>query len=114
MHELSLVQSVLDIVDDYAARHGFRHVKTLRLSCGRFSCIDPRSFQFAFDVQAVGTKAEGATLSFDIRPARLTCLTCDQDMEVEVFTATCPRCQGPEVLLTEGTEELKLVDMDVD
>jgi hydrogenase maturation protease len=40
MHEMSLVSSMLDIVDEYAARHAFRQVNVLRLSFGALSAID--------------------------------------------------------------------------
>jgi hydrogenase nickel incorporation protein HypA/HybF len=114
VHELSLIHSLLDIVEDYATRHRFKRVRSLNLSFGRLSCLDPQALKFAFDIESAGTKAEGAALIFDVRPARLTCLACNREVEVEQWTATCPLCQGAEVLLTGGTEELKLVEMDVD
>jgi hydrogenase nickel incorporation protein HypA/HybF len=114
MHELSLIQSLLDIVEDYAKRHRFDRVNTLKLSFGRLSCLDPQALQFVFDVQSAGTSAEGAELLFDIHPVRLTCLACNRDSEVEAYPSVCPLCRGDEVLLTGGTEELKLLEMDVD
>ncbi len=114
MHELSLIQSLLDIVDEYAARHRFEKVNCLQLSFGCMSCIDPKSLEFAFDVQSKGTKAEGARLEFDIRPAVIYCFSCEQEHEQQHYSGDCPQCGGRQVTLTGGTEELKLVEMDVD
>jgi hydrogenase nickel incorporation protein HypA/HybF len=114
MHELSLIRSLLDIVEDYAVRHRFDRVNTLKLSFGRLSCLDPQALKFVFAVQAEGTRAEGAELVFDIRPARLTCLACNRDSDVEAYPSACPLCRSDEVILTGGTEELKLQEMDVD
>ena len=114
MHELSLTQSILDIVEEYSERHNFSRVHSLRLSFGRMSCIDTGALDFAFAVQSEGTKAEGATLKYDIRPVVIHCFTCGRDYEVDQHTAACPACGGAEVMVTGGTEELQLVDMDVD
>ena len=114
MHELSLAQSLLDIVEDCSRREEFTRVLSLKLSFGRLSCIDPDAFRFVFSVQAEGTKAEGAQLVFDIRPAVLYCLSCEKEFSSEAFTALCPACGGGDVLLTGGTEELQLLELDVD
>lgn len=114
MHEISLTVSILDIVEDYAKRHQFGRVHSLKLSFGRFSCIDAKALRFAFEIQSAGTRAEGAELIFEIHPGRLNCLCCHREVEVETWSATCPLCHGEDVLLTGGTEALKLVEMDVD
>ena len=114
MHELSLTRSLIDIVEDYARREGFTRVRSLKLSCGRLSGIDPDAFRFAFSVQARETKAEGAHLEFDILPAVLYCLGCEKEFSSEAFHPACPGCGGQDVLLTGGTEEMKLLEMDVD
>ena len=57
MHELYLAESILNIVQDYAKRDGFRKVNLVSLSYGRFSCIEPQALRFAFEVQARDTLA---------------------------------------------------------
>ena len=114
MHELYLAQSILDIVQDYAAKQHFSKVNSISLSFGRLSCIESRSLQFAFEVQAKDTLAEKASLDFKILPAVIHCFSCEKDLEVETYSAVCPTCGGEEVLLTGGTEELQILEMDVD
>ncbi|MDA8123708.1 MAG: hydrogenase maturation nickel metallochaperone HypA [Deltaproteobacteria bacterium] len=115
MHELSLVQSLLDIVEDYARRENFSQVNVLRISFGRLSCLDPSSLEFAFEVLSEGTKAKGARLEFDIRPARLTCAACGEESACDgPCEMQCPCCGSEKVCLTGGTEELQLKEMDVD
>jgi len=114
MHELSLVSSILEIIEDYATREGFSHVNSLRLSCGRLSCVDIQSLRFAFKVQSKETRAEGASLELDFLPIVIHCFRCEKDIEVEHFEATCPECGTEEVLLAGGTEELRLLELDVD
>ena len=114
MHELSLINSLLKIVDDYAAVEGFNKVNALKLSFGRLSCLDRQSLEFAFSVQSAGTKAEGAVLDFEILPARILCLNCDREFAMDGPWDHCPSCHSPDVILAGGTEELKLLEMDVD
>jgi hydrogenase nickel incorporation protein HypA/HybF len=114
MHELSLAISLLDIIEEYARQYEFRRVKTLHLSLGRLSCCEPKSLTFAFDIQARGTKAEGATLRFDIRPVIVYCFACQQEWPLDGTELICPHCRGGDVILSGGTEELKLLEIDVD
>lgn len=115
MHEISLTQSLLEVVEEYARREGFTRVNLLKLSFGTLSCLDAGSLEFAFAVQARGTKAEGARLEFDIRPAVVYCGNCGRESTLAgAFELLCPCCGGDEVHLTGGTEELKLLELDVD
>ena len=114
MHELSLTLSILDIVKAQAAEHGFGRVNSLKLSMGCLSCVAPKALEFAFTIQAKGTIAEGAVLEFESRPVVLYCFSCKREIESSNFDSYCPDCKGEEVVLVGGTEELKLLELDVD
>lgn len=114
MHELYLAESILKIVQEYAALRQFRKVNSILLSFGRLSCIEPKSLQFAFEVQAGETPAQDATLQFKILPPVIHCFSCGKDLEVDAYEGTCPGCKGEEVMLVGGTEELQILEMDVD
>jgi hydrogenase nickel incorporation protein HypA/HybF len=114
MHELSIISSILDIIEEYAEEHRFSSVKYLKLSFGRLSCIEPLTFAFIFEIQSSGTKAEGALLEFDIKPIVIQCFPCEKDFEMETYAATCPQCNGSEVILAGGTEHIQLLEIDVD
>jgi hydrogenase nickel incorporation protein HypA/HybF len=114
MHELFLAESIVNIIKDYARRDGVKKVNGVFLSYGRLSCIEPHTLQFAFDVQAKDTLAEGAKLHFQVLPAIIHCFSCEKDLEVPAHTGICPACGGAEVMLVAGTEELQLLELDVD
>ncbi|HPK54221.1 MAG TPA: hydrogenase maturation nickel metallochaperone HypA [Smithellaceae bacterium] len=114
MHELYLAESVLNIVREYANKQAVGKVNSIALSFGRLSCIEPRSLQFAFKVQAQGTPAQDAELQFKILPAVIHCFACGSNWEVDMYEGICPRCKAEEVMLVGGTEELQLLEMDVD
>ncbi|HYA14977.1 MAG TPA: hydrogenase maturation nickel metallochaperone HypA [Syntrophales bacterium] len=114
MHELSIVCSILDIIEEYAEEHRFKNVNSLKLSFGRLSCIEPQVLEFTFEIQSSGTKAEGALLEFDIKPIIIHCLVCEKDIQLDMYAAVCPQCNGSEVLLVGGTEMIQLLEIDVD
>jgi hydrogenase nickel incorporation protein HypA/HybF len=68
MHEMSLVSSLIEIIEDYSARHGFSRVNTIKLSFGALSCIEPSALKMAFDVLSQDTLACGAGLEYVITP----------------------------------------------
>jgi len=114
MHELYLAESVLNIVQEYAAKQQFKKVNSILLSFGRLSCIEQKSLQFAFEVQAKDSPAQDAVLQFKIMPAIIHCFSCGRDLELDVYEGICPLCRGEEVLLVGGTQELQILEMDVD
>jgi hydrogenase nickel incorporation protein HypA/HybF len=114
VHELSLVTSLLEIVDDHARRHGFSRVTGLKLSFGKRSGIEPAALRFAFEVQSRGGPAEGAALEFDISPPMVYCFSCEQAFEQPAGATGCPSCNGEDIVLEGGTEGLTLLEMDVE
>lgn len=114
MHEMSLVGSLLDIVEEYAVRYRFGRVNALKLSFGALSCIEPLALKTAFEVLSEDTRAQGAVLEYAVLPVTVHCLACSEDLAVEGYPAPCPKCSGDEVVLAGGFEELRLEEIDVD
>ena len=114
MHEMSLTSSMMDIIFEYVHDHHFTKVKLIKLSFGALSCIEPKALEFAFEVLSKDTLAQGALIEYDIIPIIVTCLDCGVDSEVEEFPSPCPSCQGNDVVLKGGAEDLRIVEMEVD
>jgi hydrogenase nickel incorporation protein HypA/HybF len=114
MHEMSLVQSIIEIIDEYAKKENFKKVESISLSFGKASTVVPAALEFAFEVLSENTIAQGARLEFDIKPVVIYCLSCDKNFEIDSYEAVCPVCNGGEIMLTGGTEELKLIEMEVE
>lgn len=114
MHELSLVQNLLEIIEDYSESKGFDRVNSLRLSYGAMSCIDKSTLEFTFSVLSKGTRAENADLIMETLPIVIYCMKCEKEFVCKALPDTCPDCKGGEILMSSGTEELRLIEMDVD
>lgn len=114
MHEMSLTVSIMDIIFEYARSNHFIKVNAVKVSFGRLSGIEPMALEFAFQVLSKDTLAQGAKLEYDIVPIIITCLDCKMDTEVEEFPSLCRLCKSQDVVLKAGTEELRVVELDVD
>jgi hydrogenase nickel incorporation protein HypA/HybF len=62
VHELSLAQSMVEIVEEAARREGAARVASVRLELGELSHVEPESLAFAFEVAAQAGCARGARL----------------------------------------------------
>src|SRR3989338_4562144 len=62
MHEMSLAESVLHIIEDAAHEQGFARVRMVWLEIGQLACVEQESLRFGFDVVTRGSIAEQARL----------------------------------------------------
>ncbi|GAB4528737.1 MAG: hydrogenase maturation nickel metallochaperone HypA [Roseibium sp.] len=112
MHEMSLCESILDILKDQAAKDSFTRVRRVAVDIGPLSCVEPEALRFGFDVVMKGSLAEGAVLDITRPPAEALCLSCFRTVPVRQRFDTCPEC-GSEALQVTSGEELKIRELEV-
>jgi len=112
MHEMSLCESILDILEDQAAKDHFTQVKRVSVDIGPLSCVEPEALQFGFDVVMTGSLAEGAVLEIARPPAEALCLGCFKTVPVQARFDSCPEC-GSDALQVVSGEELKIRELEV-
>lgn len=62
MHEVSIIQNVIEIVIDKAIENKFIKVSKVSLKIGELSGVMPESLNFAFKSCIMDTMLEGSTL----------------------------------------------------
>jgi hydrogenase nickel incorporation protein HypA/HybF len=104
MHEIGLVETFLDAVQQRAAG---RPVTSVRVRIGALHHVVGPALVQAFALVAAGTVAEGASLDLVTVPVRVSCAACGQQFKSTELVATCPACgtPGPDV---SGGDELIL------
>lgn len=112
MHEMSLCESILDILKERAAEDHFTTVRRIRIDIGPLSCVEPEALKFGFDVIMKGSLADGAVLEISRPPAEALCLSCFKTVPVRQRFDTCPEC-GSEALQVMSGEELKIRELEV-
>jgi len=104
MHELSISQSMVDLVNEQAREAEAREVKKINLVIGEMSGVVGECVRFYFDFISKGTISEGATLSFKMIPTTAKCRNCGKEFELKEFDWTCPDCQGNSLEIIAGKE----------
>jgi hydrogenase nickel incorporation protein HypA/HybF len=113
MHEMSLAEGVLQIIEDAARAQGFEKVKTVFLEIGWLSSVEPDAMAFCFDAVSRGTIADGAKLEVIDVPGAGQCLSCGKTVEISAVFDPCPECGGYPVHPTAGTE-MRVRELEVD
>ena len=105
MHELALMNAVVERVCATARAEHARRVTDIRLVCGEMSGVVPDALNFCFDICVAGTIAEGATLHVERMPAAWRCASCTTDAAtLPDDSGTCPRCGTASLQLVQGRE----------
>ena len=104
MHELSLVASVFDLLEDKAREHGGARVTAVVLKVGVLSGVVPDLLESAFEAYKKGTLAESARLEIAAVPVRLRCPDCGGDTVREDADFSCAACGSRRVEIVEGRE----------
>lgn len=104
MHELGILQEVLDTALKVAKENGGKKVTKITLKIGVMSGIVPQLVQSYFDVLSKDTIARDAKLIIDIDPAVYICCDCGAKT---VYTEQaphfeCEKCASRSLKLISG------------
>ncbi|MBI4913024.1 MAG: hydrogenase maturation nickel metallochaperone HypA [Acidobacteria bacterium] len=94
MHELSLMEGVLAIIEAEQRRSGFARVTRVVLEVGELSGALPEALEFCFSAVVQGSVAEAATLDLQMEPARAECCGCGREVTLRSRVDLCPDCGG--------------------
>ena len=104
MHEMSIAQSILDIVLEESRNHKVDRVLAVALKVGELSAVESESLRFCFELVSKGTPVEGARLDIERVQVTCRCLDCGSDFAVEELLFSCPECGGGKVDMLHGRE----------
>ncbi len=82
MHELSLCQSAVEIIQRQAEQHDVKRVTAVWLEIGALSCVEESAVRFSFEIVCHGTVAQGCDLHIVYKPAQAWCWDCSQVVEM--------------------------------
>ncbi len=110
MHELSLCNSIADIVGKHAAD---RRVETIHLQVGRLHQVVPDTLVYCWGLVTERTPLAGSVLAVEQVAARLRCDACGEEREMGAQPMFgCPECHSTVVTVVAG-EEFLITSMDV-
>lgn len=104
MHEMSLAEGVLQLVEETAQREKAQRVKLVVLEIGLLSSVEPDALRFCFEAVTQGSVAQGATLEIIQTPGAGWCTPCGVRVAMSELYGECPQCGSYQVQPTEGIE----------
>lgn len=110
MHELSLAEGIIDIVERTAKANNVHRVKKVRIAVGELAGVDIESLVFAWLSVRRGGCADQAELVIERPAGRAWCIDCSKEVPLKCYGDPCPICSGYHLSAIAGTE-LKVIDI---
>ena len=112
MHELSIAQNILEIVQQYVPLQDRHRITRVGMKLGELSGVVVDSLEFCFGAINAGTPMEGARLDIEHIPLQAECKTCKTRFHVEESRFRCPACESEDLEITAG-RELQVTDIEL-
>jgi hydrogenase nickel incorporation protein HypA/HybF len=112
MHEVSLIENVIALVEQERAKQAFDRVTMIKLRLGALGHAEPEALRFCFEAVTSGTIAEGSRLEIELVPGEGWCPDCRNTVPLAQRFDACQICAGSRVTMTAG-DDLRLVEMEV-
>jgi hydrogenase nickel insertion protein HypA len=120
MHEISLIQNLLESVQQQikAHEHTQSAIKGLALTVGALELHSQEAFRQAFATESKGTELEGKQLELTIVPAKVECSECGfrgplsegkADPHNADLIVECPECSAAS--LTKGGRGIQKIEL---
>ncbi|WP_178006184.1 hydrogenase maturation nickel metallochaperone HypA [Marinospirillum perlucidum] len=113
MHEMSIAEGVIQLLEEQAQAQHFSRVKTLWLEVGPLASVDVQALSFCFEAVSRHTLAEAATLNIIEVPGLAWCLGCEGQVPIRQRFDACPDCGSYQLQVIQG-DELRVKELEVD
>jgi hydrogenase nickel incorporation protein HypA/HybF len=113
MHELSIVEALLEQVGCVREAHGGGRVSAVTVRVGKWRKVVPEVFRFHYDVLTRDGDLSGSRLEFIEVDATALCASCGALFPVEDSYVVCPECSALGGSLVTG-DELDLVSVELE
>lgn len=114
MHEMSLAQSIVEIVERTAKENHSNKVVSVRLIVGKLSGVEMHSLMQSLKIASQSTVMEKAEIFVDRLPGTAWCMNCGKTVPMERLGDACPECGGYQLRVNGGKEfrvsEIELSD----
>jgi hydrogenase nickel incorporation protein HypA/HybF len=113
MHELSIAQSLVDLITEQTLSLPHARVRTVRVRIGDLSGVVPDALRSAWPAATRGTPSAAADLVIDAQPVLLWCDQCRAERPARnVQSLRCATCGTPSNDVRHG-REMELLTIEV-
>jgi hydrogenase nickel incorporation protein HypA/HybF len=104
MHELSLAENMLEIIQDRAKSEHFENVTKVTLEIGKLSHVEADAMAFCFDAVMAGTIAGKAKLEIIQTEGMGKCRQCEHTNLIAHFYDPCANCGEFGLKIVQGDQ----------
>ncbi|MDD2205749.1 MAG: hydrogenase maturation nickel metallochaperone HypA [Aminobacterium sp.] len=104
MHEMSLVESVIESLLQLKEQYGWERVEKVTLHVGAMRQVIPDVMIFAYQIATEHTPLEGSKMEIIEVPMHFRCKKCLKEWGEDQMDFVCPFCGGFDVDVLSGME----------
>ena len=113
MHELSIVQSIIEIAEVKAREENSRCIQLIKIRLGEFTTVVREALEFAFEIARRETLAENARLEIESVPMVVRCVTCGAVTDpVREVCLLCPQCGLPLEVVSGEEMQVEYIEIE--
>ncbi|PHS56120.1 MAG: hydrogenase maturation nickel metallochaperone HypA [Sulfurimonas sp.] len=113
MHEYSIVQALLNQVENIAQENRATKVNKVIVKIGVMSGIETHLLEVAFNTFKEKTICEEAELVLNVQPLTVECNECSEVTELEKIHYCCQKCNSTNIVVIDG-EDMFLMSVEME
>ena len=113
MHEMSIAQNLIAIVEEEMAKNNAAVLRAVRVNIGEMSGIVPEALKTCFEIIIANSNMNGAKFKMDITPLIGGCRECKKEFKIKEYNFLCPECASTDIDVISG-REMSIVEIEVD
>ncbi len=113
MHEMSIAEGIIQVLEDQARAQSFKRVKAIWLEIGPLAMVEQEALRFCFEAVTRDSIAQGALLEIIDLPGEAFCMQCLQNVTINKRYDACSHCGSYQLQVTQG-EELRIKELEVE
>lgn len=104
MHELSVAQNIIDIVEQNVPHDELCNVRQVALKVGEFSGVVVDSLKFSYEIITGDTDLKNSELTAEVIPFSIKCNKCGSITTNSYGLRECDECLSTDTEVLGGTE----------
>ena len=112
MHEYSVVQALLEQIEEVAKENDASIVSKIIVKIGVMSGIEAYLLEVAFNTFKEKTICDKAKFIMNIQPLKIECQNCKQVSELQKIHYCCQKCESTNIKVIDG-EDMFLMSLEM-
>ncbi len=105
MHEYSIIQALINQVENIAKENGAKEVKKIIIKIGVMSGVEVELLKIAYDTfKEISPFTKSSKLIINLQKVKIKCLECNSENELKKSEYLCPKCKSDKLDIIDGED----------